>query len=67
MYEGNAPRIDQPTYGATYDAMLNKKDLSKIDWSQDVKSLHNFIRGLDSVPGAWTMIDGKEVIVWYIF
>ena len=26
---------------------------------QPAVTIHNFIRGLDSSPGAWTIIDGK--------
>uniref|UniRef100_T1JDA6 10-formyltetrahydrofolate dehydrogenase n=1 Tax=Strigamia maritima TaxID=126957 RepID=T1JDA6_STRMM len=58
---GIAPSIIQPTEGATYDPMLNKKELAQINWDQPAIKLHNFIRGLDKVPGAWTEIDGKEV------
>ncbi|XP_071528563.1 cytosolic 10-formyltetrahydrofolate dehydrogenase isoform X3 [Panulirus ornatus] len=59
--KGTAPMITQPTEGATYDPMLNKKELCQINWNQPAENLHNFIRGLDSSPGAWTMMDGKEV------
>ena len=31
----------------------------QIDWSQTAQQLHNFIRGNDKVPGAWTTIDGE--------
>ncbi|CAG0903611.1 unnamed protein product, partial [Darwinula stevensoni] len=57
---GKAPKIPQPEEGGTYEAMLNKPELSKINWDQPARNLHNFIRGLDSSPGAWTIIDGKE-------
>lgn len=59
--DGKAPCITQPTEGATYDPMLNKKELCKINWDQPAENLHNFIRGLDSSPGAWMMMDGQEV------
>lgn len=59
--EGTAPSIVQPVEGATYDPMLNKKELTKINWDQPAQKLHNFIRGLDKVPGAWTVVDGKEI------
>lgn len=58
---GKAPKIPQPEEGATYDPMLNKKELCKINWDQSAEAIHNFIRGLDSSPGAWTVMDGKEV------
>lgn len=59
--KGTAPAIPQPAEGASYDPMLNKKELQKIDWSKPAKKIHDFIRGLDSTPGAWTVIDGEEV------
>lgn len=58
---GIAPVIPQTEEGATYDPMLNKKELQKIDWSKPAKQIHDFIRGLDSTPGAWTTIDDEEV------
>lgn len=58
---GIAPAIPQTEEGATYDPMLNKKELQKIDWSKPAKQIHDFIRGLDSTPGAWTTINDEEV------
>lgn len=59
--KGTAPMVPQPKEGATYDPLLNKKELQKIDWTKPAKEIHDFIRGLDSTPGAWTMMDDKEV------
>ncbi|XP_015433553.1 PREDICTED: cytosolic 10-formyltetrahydrofolate dehydrogenase [Dufourea novaeangliae] len=59
--KGIAPMIQQTEAGATYDPMLNKKELQKIDWTKPAKKIHDFIRGLDSTPGAWTTINGEEV------
>lgn len=50
---GGAPKLPQSEKGATYDPMLNKLDLQKIDWKKTAGALHNFIRGMDSVPGAF--------------
>ncbi|XP_017791138.1 PREDICTED: cytosolic 10-formyltetrahydrofolate dehydrogenase [Habropoda laboriosa] len=62
--KGTAPKIPQTEEGATYDPMLNKKELQKIDWSKPAKRIHDFIRGLDSTPGAWTTINDKEVCLF---
>ncbi len=39
----------------------------KIDWSKEVKTIYNFIRGLSTYPGAWTVMKntktGKETTV----
>merc|ERR1712117_523401 len=58
--EERAPSIKQPEVGATYDAFLNKPELCEVDLNQPAEKIHNFIRGLDSSPGAWTVLDGKE-------
>lgn len=59
---GQAPRLVQPKEGATYDPMLNKLELQEVPLSSKrmtAVELHNFIRGLDKVPGAWLTIDGE--------
>lgn len=56
-----APMVPQPDEGATYDPMMNKRELQQIDWTKSAKEVHDFIRGLDSTPGAWTMMNGEEV------
>ncbi|XP_034945649.1 mitochondrial 10-formyltetrahydrofolate dehydrogenase isoform X2 [Chelonus insularis] len=58
---GKAPKIPQPIEGATYDPMLNKKELQQINWNKSAQEIHNFIRGLDSTPGAWSLLNGEEV------
>ncbi|XP_024943237.1 cytosolic 10-formyltetrahydrofolate dehydrogenase isoform X2 [Cephus cinctus] len=59
--KGLAPKIPQTEEGATYDPMLNKKELQQVDWSKSAEVVYNFIRGLDSVPGAWTLVHNEEV------
>ncbi|XP_069142725.1 cytosolic 10-formyltetrahydrofolate dehydrogenase-like isoform X1 [Argopecten irradians] len=61
---GTAPSIVQSEEGATYDAMLNKKALVEINMDQPASAIHNFIRGCDKVPGAWTTIDGQKVTLF---
>ena len=33
--------------------------LPQINWDQPALKIHNFVRGNDKIPGAWTTIDGK--------
>lgn len=49
----SAPRIVQTEVGATYDAMLTKKALQQLPLDKKLTALqiHNFIRGMDKVPG----------------
>ncbi|RZC40050.1 cytosolic 10-formyltetrahydrofolate dehydrogenase [Asbolus verrucosus] len=54
--DGTAPHEPQSEKGATYDPMLNKPELQKIDWRKPGVEIHDFIRGMDSVPGATCQI-----------
>ena len=68
--EDTAVCIKQPEVGATYDAFLNKPELCRVNLDQTAKNIHNFIRGLDSSPGAWVMLEGKTTklfksSLWY--
>ncbi|XP_069847900.1 mitochondrial 10-formyltetrahydrofolate dehydrogenase isoform X4 [Dipodomys merriami] len=58
--DGKAPRISQPKEGATYEG-IQKKENAEISWDQSAEVLHNWIRGHDKVPGAWTKINGQMV------
>lgn len=58
--DGSAPKIPQPSDGATYDP-IQKKETAKINWDQPAESIHNWIRGNDKVPGAWTEVDGQKL------
>ncbi|XP_050428231.1 cytosolic 10-formyltetrahydrofolate dehydrogenase isoform X2 [Adelges cooleyi] len=58
---GTAPVIPQSTEGASFEPSIRKKLLQKVDWSKTGLEVHNFIRGLDSSPGASALLDNKEV------
>lgn len=65
--EGKAPRIVQSEVGASYEPYITAKpELAEIDWSKlkTQHQLHNFIRGCDSVPGAWTRLNGQKVALF---
>ncbi|KAK3932617.1 Cytosolic 10-formyltetrahydrofolate dehydrogenase [Frankliniella fusca] len=59
--DGTAPAIEQPEEGASYDPALKKKELTFVNWDQPAKKIHDFIRGLDSSPGALALLNGEEV------
>ena len=42
--DGRAPAMQQSEVGATYDPMMNKDSLTKLDLSQPAMKMHNFIR-----------------------
>ncbi|XP_011385255.1 mitochondrial 10-formyltetrahydrofolate dehydrogenase [Pteropus vampyrus] len=58
--DGKALRIPQTEEGATYEG-IQKKENAEISWEQSAEVLHNWIRGHDKVPGAWTEINGQMV------
>ncbi len=42
------------------------KETCQIDWNKPAVSIHNFVRGLSPMPGAWTTLvapDGKETVM----
>ena len=62
IQDGLAPKIVQKLEGASYEAMLNKPELTRLNYGHlKGEELHNFIRGCDKVPGAWISIDGSPV------
>jgi len=61
--EGKAPREKQ-TEEATLAPMLNK-EMALIDWENyDANKIHNLIRGLNPIMGAYSYIDGKKIKFW---
>ncbi|XP_029020099.1 mitochondrial 10-formyltetrahydrofolate dehydrogenase isoform X2 [Betta splendens] len=61
--DGKAPRIAQSEEGASYEG-IQKKSNAKIDLAQSAEAIHNWIRGHDKVPGAWTVINGQAVTLY---
>lgn len=59
-----APSIVQSEDGATYDEYLNKPELCRLHFDQPAVDMHNFIRGLDSSPGASITLNGKEAKIF---
>nr|AAR88547.1 RE12154p [Drosophila melanogaster] len=49
---GTAPKIIQPEVGATYDPAMFKTENQVINLQATAEKIWNFVRGLDSVPGA---------------
>ncbi|KAH8238906.1 hypothetical protein KR038_006193, partial [Drosophila bunnanda] len=60
---GSAPKITQTEVGATYDPAMFKAENQVINLQQSAERIWNFVRGLDSVPGAIASVvhaDGSE-------
>ncbi|XP_037834619.1 mitochondrial 10-formyltetrahydrofolate dehydrogenase isoform X1 [Kryptolebias marmoratus] len=61
--DGKAPRIPQTEEGASYEG-IQKKSNARVNLAQPAEAIHNWIRGHDKVPGAWTLIDGQPVTLY---
>ena len=60
---GTAPRKKQAK-DFTMAPMLNK-EMSKIDWeNKTAEEIHNLVRGLNPIMGAYTFLDGKKIKIW---
>ncbi|MFA6472711.1 MAG: methionyl-tRNA formyltransferase [Candidatus Latescibacterota bacterium] len=58
--EGKAPRIPQPMRGGRPAPKLSRQD-GLIDWSNDARSIHNQVRGMNPCPGAYTLWSGGNL------
>jgi len=57
---GSPPLIPQDETKATYEPLCNDK-VALLDWNKSTKEIHNFIRGCDPQPGAFSFIKGEKV------
>eukprot|EP00164_Ancoracysta_twista_P018811 GFYU01032743.1.p1 GENE.GFYU01032743.1~~GFYU01032743.1.p1 ORF type:complete len:346 (+),score=93.27 GFYU01032743.1:53-1090(+) len=60
---GLAPKFVQDESEATYEGPW-EKDIAHIDWSNASDAIHDFIRGSDRLPGAWTELNGEKVFLY---
>ena len=61
--EGTAPRQKQSD-NFTKAPMLNK-EMSKIHWqNKTAREIHNLVRGLNPIMGAYTFLNGKKIKIW---
>lgn len=63
IIEGTNERISQDISKVTFAPIIKPID-EKIDFSQTTREVYNKIRGLNSFPGAYFMLDGKRFKVW---
>ena len=62
---GTAPRIKQ-TGDFTMAPMLDK-EMAKIDWEEkSAKEIHNLVRGLNPIMGAYTYCNDKKIKIWKV-
>lgn len=61
--EGTAPRKKQEE-DFTMAPMLNK-EMSRIDWeNKTAGEIHNLVRGLNPIMGAYTFLNDKKIKIW---
>ena len=63
ILEETNTRIEQNPDEVTFAPIIKKED-EKIDFSRSAKEIYNKIRGLNSFPGAYTMLESKRIKVW---
>lgn len=49
---------------STYAGMINREE-EEIDWGRPARDIHNHIRGLCPVPGAYTMFNGERLKIFH--
>ena len=57
---GAAEETPQDDTKATFAPRIEREH-ARIDWSSDAQTIANLMRGMDAVPGAWTMHRGAEL------
>jgi methionyl-tRNA formyltransferase len=60
LERGTLTLTPQPQEGVTYAAKIDKNE-TRIDWAKPWRDVHNHIRGLSPLPGAWCEIEGARL------
>ena len=63
ILDGTNNRISQDETKVTFAKIIKPED-EIIDFSKSSKEIYNQIRGLNSFPGAYFILDGKRIKVW---
>jgi len=63
IIEGTNERIKQDESEVTFGFNITKEE-EKIDFTKNSKDIHNRIRGLSSIPGAYCFLDDKRLKVY---
>ena len=63
IFNGTNVRTKQIESEVTYAPIIKPED-ERIDFSETSREIYNKIRGLNSFPGAYTLLDGKRLKIW---
>ncbi len=66
MVRGDIQPKPQDNSPATYTRLLTKED-GRINWTEDVETLHRLVRAVNPWPGAFFPFAGENVKVWEAF
>ena len=62
VVSGTARLQPQDSLGAHYEGWLRSAE-ARINWNSHVRLIYNLIRGCHPNPGAWTLFQGRKVIL----
>jgi methionyl-tRNA formyltransferase len=57
LERGTLQLVPQPSAGATYAPKIGNAE-TRVDWARPWQAVHNQIRGLSPIPGAWCELSG---------
>ncbi len=57
---GEVAEAEQDHAAATFAPKVNRA-AARIDWTRDARSVACLIRGMDDVPGAWSVLNGRPM------
>jgi methionyl-tRNA formyltransferase len=60
MTEGAVKEVEQDHSSATFAPKVNR-EMARVDWQRPAQELGWHLRGLDSTPGAWSILDDEPV------
>jgi len=63
IIEGTNQRIKQDEKEVTFGYNITKEE-EKVDFNKNAKDIHNQIRGLSSIPGAYCYLDDKRLKIY---
>jgi len=61
IQENRLQAYPQPMVGIPKEAPKLFKETAQIDWTWPMDRIHNFVRGMNPFPMAWTVLDRKTV------
>jgi methionyl-tRNA formyltransferase len=60
MEAGGLEEVEQDHSRATYAPKLDREH-ARVDWERPAELVARWIRGMDAVPGAWSLLEGVPV------